>query len=187
MNGKAGLSFLDRFLTLWIFLAMAVGIGFGYLFPNLSGWLSSISIGTTSIPIAVGLIIMMYPPFAKVNYKGLGKVLKHKKALTFSLISSWFFGPIVMFLLSILFFRNEPHYMVGLIIIGISTCVAMVLIWNQLADGDNDFAAALVAINALFQVLFYSIYVYLFIKVFPNMMGLKGINVHASTSPYILS
>src|SRR5665647_1290799 len=175
-----GIGFLNNFLTLWIFIAMALGIGFGYLFPNFSQWLSSLAIGTTSIPIAIGLIVMMYPPFAKVNYKGLGKVLKDKKALTVSIIASWFFGPIVMFILSVLFFRNEPHYMVGLIIIGISTCVAMVIIWNDLAGGDNEFAAALVALNALFQVFFYSIYVYLFTKVFPEMIGLQGTDIHVS-------
>lgn len=175
-----GIGFLNNFLTLWIFIAMALGIGFGYLFPNFSQWLSSLAIGTTSIPIAIGLIVMMYPPFAKVNYKGLGKVLKDKKALIVSIIASWFFGPIVMFILSVLFFRNEPHYMVGLIIIGISTCVAMVIIWNDLAGGDNEFAAALIALNAIFQVLFYSTYVYLFVKVFPNMIGLKGTDIHVS-------
>jgi len=175
-----GIGFLNNYLTLWILIAMVIGIGSGYLFPDFSQWLSSLSIGTTSIPIAIGLIIMMYPPFAKVNYKGLGKVLNNKKALTVSIIASWFFGPIVMFILSVLFFKNEPHYMVGLIIIGISTCVAMVIIWNELAGGDNEFAAALVAINALFQVLFYSIYVYLFVKVFPNMLGLEGSDIHVS-------
>ncbi|MDP4153570.1 MAG: ACR3 family arsenite efflux transporter [Bacillota bacterium] len=180
-NGKkAGIGFLNNFLTLWILLAMVVGIGFGYFFPTFSKWLSGIAVGTTSIPIAVGLVIMMYPPFAKVNYKSLTKVFKDKKALTVSIISSWFLGPLVMFLLSVLFFRNEPHYMVGLIIIGISTCVAMVIIWNDLAGGDNEFAAALVALNALFQVFFYSIYVYLFVKVVPGMLGLKGENIHVS-------
>jgi len=178
-NNK-GIGFLNQYLTFWILLAMVLGIGSGYLFPQLSQWLSGLSIGTTSIPIAIGLIIMMYPPFAKVNYKGLGKVLNDKKALTVSIIASWFFGPIVMFILSVLFFRNEPHYMVGLIIIGISTCVAMVIIWNELAGGDNEFAAALVAINAVFQVLFYSIYVYLFVKVFPNLLGLEGSDIHVS-------
>ena len=177
---SARLSFLDRFLTLWIFLAMALGIGLGYLFPDLSQWLSNITVGTTSIPIAIGLIVMMYPPFSKIDYKGLGRVFKEKKALTVSLISSWFLGPLVMFLLSVLFFKNEPHYMTGLVIIGISTCVAMVIIWNDLAKGDNQFAAALVALNALFQVLFYSIYVYLFVKVFPEMLGLAGTDVHVS-------
>jgi ACR3 family arsenite transporter len=175
-----GIGFLNNFLTLWILIAMAIGIGFGYLFPTFSQWLSSLSIGTTSLPIAIGLIVMMYPPFAKVNYKGLGKVLKDKKALTVSIIASWFFGPIVMFILSVLFLKNEPHYMVGLILIGISTCVAMVIIWNELAGGDKEFAAALVALNAVFQVLFFSIYVYLFVKVFPSILGLKGADVHVS-------
>lgn len=177
---KKGIGFLNNFLTLWILLAMIVGVGFGYVFPNFSQRLSGISIGTTSIPIAIGLIVMMYPPFAKVNYKSLGQVFKDKKALVVSIISSWFLGPIVMFLLSVLFLRNEPHYMVGLIIIGISTCVAMVIVWNDLAGGDNDFAAALVALNALFQVFFYSIYVYLFVKVIPGLLGLKGADVNVS-------
>ena len=177
---KTKLSFLDRFLTLWIFTAMGIGIAIGYFFPWLSVSLSKLSVGTTSIPIAVGLIIMMYPPFAKVNYRQLGKVFKNKKAILVSVIASWFVGPICMFILSVIFLRNYPSLMTGLNIIGISTCVAMVIIWNSLAEGDNEFAAAVVALNALFQVFFYSIYVYLFVKVLPNLIGLKGTEVHVS-------
>lgn len=177
---KSKLSFLDRFLTLWIFTAMGVGIGLGYFFPGFSNWLSSLNVGTTSIPIAIGLIVMMYPPFAKIKYNELSKVFVNKKALFTSIIASWFIGPITMFLLSFAFLRNYPHYMIGLNLIGISTCVAMIIVWNSLADGDNEFAAAMVALNALFQVCFFSIYVYLFITVFPAMLGLKGTIVHVS-------
>lgn len=177
---KQGIGFLNNFLTVWILLAMLVGIGFGYFLPGFSQYLSTIEVGTTSIPIAIGLIVMMYPPFAKVNYKSLYKVFADKKALIISIISSWFIGPIVMFLLSVLFLRDKPHYMVGLIIIGISTCVAMVIIWNELAGGDGEFAAALVALNALFQVFFYSVYVYVFVKVVPGLLGLQGADVHVS-------
>lgn len=174
------LSFLDKFLTLWIFAAMVIGIGIGYFFPKLSTFLSGISIGTTSIPIAIGLIVMMYPPFAKINYKKFGEAFKNKKAMITSIIASWLVGPICMFILSIIFLRNYPHYMVGLIIIGISTCVAMVVMWNTLANGDNEFATAIIAVNALFQVFFYSIYMYIFVTVLPNLIGLKGVNVNIS-------
>lgn len=174
------LSFLDKFLTLWIFAAMAIGIGIGYFFPKLSTFLSGISIGTTSIPIAIGLIVMMYPPFAKINYKKFREAFKNKKAMITSIIASWLVGPICMFVLSIIFLRKYPHYMVGLIIIGISTCVAMVVMWNTLADGDNEFATAIIAVNALFQVFFYSIYMYIFVTVLPNLIGLKGVTVNIS-------
>ena len=179
-NTTSKLSFLDKFLTLWIFAAMVIGVGIGYFFPQLSATLSKISIGTTSIPIAIGLIVMMYPPFAKVNYKKLGKAFKNKKAMLTAIIASWFVGPICMFILSVTFLRNYPHYMVGLIIIGISTCVAMVIMWNTLAGGDNEFAAAVIAVNALFQVFFYSIYMYIFVTVLPNLIGLKGVEVNVS-------
>lgn len=179
-NTTSRLSFLDRFLTLWIFAAMIIGVGIGYFFPGISTSLSNISVGTTSIPIAIGLIVMMYPPFAKINYKELRKAFRHKKAIITSIIASWFVGPICMFILSVIFLRNYPHFMVGLIIIGISTCVAMVILWNTLAGGDNEFAAAVIAINALFQVFFYSIYMYLFVTVLPNLIGLKGVEVHVS-------
>ena len=179
-NTTSKLSFLDKFLTLWIFAAMVIGVGIGCFFPQLSATLSKISIGTTSIPIAIGLIVMMYPPFAKVNYKKLGKAFKNKKAMLTAIIASWFVGPICMFILSVTFLRNYPHYMVGLIIIGISTCVAMVVMWNTLAGGDNEFAAAVIAVNALFQVFFYSIYMYIFVTVLPNLIGLKGVEVNVS-------
>lgn len=174
------LSFLDRFLTLWIFVAMIIGVGIGYFFPDLSTFLSNISIGTTSIPIAIGLIVMMYPPFAKINYKELRNAFRNKKAILTSIIASWIVGPVCMFILSIIFLRNYPHFMVGLIIIGISTCVAMVIMWNTLAGGDNEFAAAVIAINALFQVFFYSVYMYLFISVATKLIGLEGIQIHVS-------
>lgn len=179
-NTASKLSFLDRFLTLWIFVAMIIGVGIGYFFPELSTSLSNISIGTTSIPIAIGLIVMMYPPFAKINYKELRNAFRNKKAILTSIIASWIVGPVCMFILSIIFLRNYPHFMVGLIIIGISTCVAMVIMWNTLAGGDNEFAAAVIAINALFQVFFYSVYMYLFISVATKLIGLEGIQIHVS-------
>lgn len=179
-NKSSRLSFLDRYLTLWIFAAMALGILLGWGIPSLSTVLSKISVGTTSIPIAIGLIVMMYPPFAKIDYKKLKKAFTNKKAMLIAIIASWFVGPICMFILSIVFLRNYPHYMIGLIIIGISTCVAMVIMWNGLADGDNEFAAAVVAVNALFQVFFYSIYMYLFVSVFPRLLGLEGVEVNVT-------
>lgn len=183
MNSKSSkLSWLDRYLTLWIFTAMAAGVFLGWVFPNLADILSNLSVGTTSIPIAIGLIVMLYPPFAKIKYNELPKVFENKKALFTSIAASWFIGPTIMFLLSVIFLRNYPHYMTGLNLIGISTCVAMIIIWNSLADGDNEFAAAMVALNALFQVCFYSVYVYLFTNVFPKAIGLKGAAVHVSIS-----
>ena len=181
------LSFLDKFLTLWIFTAMAIGVGIGYFFPQLSNKLSEISIGTTSIPIAIGLIVMLYPPFAKINYKELKKAFTNKKAILTSIIASWFIGPICMFILSVIFLRNYPHFMVGLIIIGISTCVAMIVMWNSLADGDNEFAAAVIAVNALFQVFFYSIYMYIFVTILPNLIGLQGVEVNVSMKDVAIS